>query len=148
MAFFASAASGPFVTELRFEDKPHLTQVAGLPFSAKDNDAFEGMQGRFFSSQASAEAILQKSFAAQLLGKKGDPERIWAAPRCRDFPPKESPTRGSCIASIRDSRRCGTFVFQNARIRKNYLSSCAAWPALCVPSASIRIPIRCRFTIT
>jgi putative ABC transport system permease protein len=68
-----------FVTELRFEDKPHLTRVAGLPFSAKDNDAFEGMQGRFFSSQAAAEAILQKSFAAQLLGKKGDPESMSTA---------------------------------------------------------------------
>ena len=37
-----------FITEFRFEDKPHLTMVAGVPFSAKNNDAFEGMQGRFF----------------------------------------------------------------------------------------------------
>jgi len=59
-----------FVTEIRFEDKPHLTMVAGLPFSAKNNDAFDGMQGSFFSSQNAAEAILQKSFAEELLGRR------------------------------------------------------------------------------
>jgi putative ABC transport system permease protein len=43
--------------------------MAGLPFSAKNNDAFDGMQGSFFSSDTASEIILQKSFAAQLLGK-------------------------------------------------------------------------------
>jgi putative ABC transport system permease protein len=43
--------------------------MAGLPFSAKNNDAFDGMQGSFFSSDTANEVILQKSFAAQLLGK-------------------------------------------------------------------------------
>jgi putative ABC transport system permease protein len=58
-----------FITELRYEDKPYLTMMAGLPLSAKNNDAFDGMQGDFFSSETAAEVILQKSFAAQLLGK-------------------------------------------------------------------------------
>ena len=58
-----------FITELRYEDKPHLTMMAGLPFSARNNDAFDGMQGSFFSSEAAPEVILQKSFAAQLLGR-------------------------------------------------------------------------------
>ncbi len=58
-----------FITELRYEDKPYLTMMAGLPFSAKNNDAFDGMQGNFFSSDTASEVILQKSFAAQLLGK-------------------------------------------------------------------------------
>jgi len=58
-----------FATELRFEDKPHLTMVSALPESAKGNDAFEGMQGSFFSSSTAPEAILQKSFAEELLGK-------------------------------------------------------------------------------
>jgi len=58
-----------FITEVRFDDKPHLTMVAGLPFSSKDGDSFEGMQGKFFSSADAHEAILQKSFAAELLGK-------------------------------------------------------------------------------
>src|SRR3981081_1444994 len=58
-----------FITELRFEGNPHLTMVAGLPFSSKSNDAFEGMQGSFFSSDSAPEAILQKAFAEELLGK-------------------------------------------------------------------------------
>ncbi len=63
-----------FTTEVRFGDKPHLTTVAGVPFSAKtNNDAFEGVQGSFFSSEAAPEAILQKSFAEELLGIKHKP---------------------------------------------------------------------------
>jgi len=57
-----------FVTELRFQDKPHLTVVSALPSSARTTDAFEGLEGRFFSSDAAAEAILEKSFAQRLLG--------------------------------------------------------------------------------
>lgn len=63
-----------FVTEIRYQDKPHLTMVAGLPFSAKSNDAFDGMQGSFFSSETAPEAILQKSFAEELLGKTPEPD--------------------------------------------------------------------------
>jgi putative ABC transport system permease protein len=58
-----------FVSELRCDDKPHLTMISALPGSAKSNDAFDGMQGSFFSSDAAAEVILQKSFAEELLGK-------------------------------------------------------------------------------
>ena len=58
-----------FVTELRYDDKPHLTMISALPLSAKSNDAFDGMEGKFFSSDTSAEVILQKSFAEELLGK-------------------------------------------------------------------------------
>lgn len=58
-----------FITELRFNDKPHLTMISALPESAKSNDAFEGMQGSYFSSNTAAEVILQKSFAEELLGK-------------------------------------------------------------------------------
>src|SRR5216684_2341583 len=58
-----------FITELRFEDKPHLTMVSGLPFSAKDSDGFEGMQGKFFSSDEAHEVVVQKHFAVELIGK-------------------------------------------------------------------------------
>lgn len=58
-----------FVTELRYDDKPHLTMISALPQSAKANDAFEGIQGTFFSSDSAAEVVLQKSFAEELLGK-------------------------------------------------------------------------------
>jgi putative ABC transport system permease protein len=62
-----------FITELRYEDKPHLTTIAALPASAKSNDAFEGVQGHFFSSDTAPEAILQKTFAEELLGRTPKP---------------------------------------------------------------------------
>jgi len=62
-----------FITELRYEDKPHLTTIAALPASAKSTDAFETMQGHFFSSDMAPEAILQKAFAEELLGKAPKP---------------------------------------------------------------------------
>jgi putative ABC transport system permease protein len=58
-----------FITELRYEDKPHLTMIAALPSSAKSNDAFDALQGHFFSSDMVAEAVIQKAFAEELLGK-------------------------------------------------------------------------------
>jgi putative ABC transport system permease protein len=66
-----------FIAELRFEDKPHLTMIAGLPLSSKNSDGFEGMQGRFFSAEDAHEVILQKMFAAELLGKSAhNPDEI------------------------------------------------------------------------
>ncbi|HTC46023.1 MAG TPA: FtsX-like permease family protein [Candidatus Aquilonibacter sp.] len=58
-----------FITELRYEDKPHMTMVAALPESSKSNDAFESLQGHFFSADAAPEAVIQKAFAEELLGK-------------------------------------------------------------------------------
>ena len=58
-----------FITELRYDDKPHLTMIAALPSSAKSNDAFDALQGRFFSSDMAPEAVIQKAFAEELLGK-------------------------------------------------------------------------------
>ncbi len=58
-----------FTTDVLFNGSSHLTAVAGVPFSAKGSDAFDGMQGAFFSSDSAPEVILQKSFAAELLGK-------------------------------------------------------------------------------
>jgi putative ABC transport system permease protein len=58
-----------FISELRFEDKPQMSMISALPDSARSNDAFEGMQGSFFSSDMAQEVILQKVFAEELLGK-------------------------------------------------------------------------------
>src|SRR5450755_1893214 len=62
-----------FITELSYQDKPHLTMVSGIPDSARANDAFTGIPGSFFSSQTASEVILQKSFAMELLGKAPAP---------------------------------------------------------------------------
>ena len=62
-----------FITSFTYDDKPHLTMAAGIPASYRTNDAFDGMQGGFFSSEMAPEVILQKSFAADLLGKTPKP---------------------------------------------------------------------------
>ena len=58
-----------FITELRFDDKAHLTMVSGMTQSQKGSDTLSGMQGGFFSSGDAHEVIVQKSFAAELLDK-------------------------------------------------------------------------------
>jgi ABC-type antimicrobial peptide transport system permease subunit len=58
-----------FITELRYDNKPHMTMVAALPESARSNDAFESLQGQFFTSDTAAEVVIQKTFAEELLGK-------------------------------------------------------------------------------
>jgi putative ABC transport system permease protein len=55
-----------FYTEVRFNDKPFATVVAGMPDSSRNSGAFDGMQGSFFSSTAANEAILQIEFAKDL----------------------------------------------------------------------------------
>jgi putative ABC transport system permease protein len=55
-----------FFTEVRFNDKPFGTVVAGLPDSSRNSGAFDGMQGNFFSSTSAEEAILQIEFAKDL----------------------------------------------------------------------------------
>jgi len=72
-----------FITELRYDDKPHLTMISALPASAKSNDAFDGMQGSFFSSDTAAEVVLQKTFAEELLGKT--PARGGDEPKVADL---------------------------------------------------------------
>jgi putative ABC transport system permease protein len=62
-----------FITELRFQDKAHLTMISGIPESSRSNDAFSGIEGSFFSSENAPEIILQKSFAAELLNKATKP---------------------------------------------------------------------------
>jgi len=55
-----------FYTEVRFDGKPYAAMVAGMPESSKASGAFDGMQGRFFSSPSADEAILQVEFAKEL----------------------------------------------------------------------------------
>src|SRR5580700_2164783 len=58
-----------FFTEVRFNNKPYATVVAGMPDSSKNSGSFDGMQGRFFSSPTANEAILQIEFAKDLSEK-------------------------------------------------------------------------------
>jgi putative ABC transport system permease protein len=55
-----------FMTEVRFDNNPYPTSVAGVPDSARSDGAFDGMTGRFFSGASADEAILQSEFAKEL----------------------------------------------------------------------------------
>jgi putative ABC transport system permease protein len=55
-----------FFTEVRFNNKPFATVVAGMPESSKNSGSFDGMKGHFFFSPAADEAILQIEFAKEL----------------------------------------------------------------------------------
>jgi putative ABC transport system permease protein len=58
-----------FFTEVRFNNKPYATVVAGMPDSSRNSGAFDGMEGDFFSSAKADEAILQIEFAKDLSDK-------------------------------------------------------------------------------
>ena len=55
-----------FFTEVRFNNKPFATVVAGMPESSKNSGSFDGMTGHFFSSPGADEAVLQIEFAKEL----------------------------------------------------------------------------------
>jgi putative ABC transport system permease protein len=55
-----------FSTEVTYAGNPYLSMVAGIPDSARDGGAFDGMKGVFFSSPHADETILQIEFAKQL----------------------------------------------------------------------------------
>jgi putative ABC transport system permease protein len=69
------------VGEFRFEDnKPtetHFSVLTGLPPSSHNSEAFDDLQGHFFSSPEAAEAVLMADFARELLGlpEEGDSDK-------------------------------------------------------------------------
>jgi putative ABC transport system permease protein len=58
-----------FTGEFKFADLTRHSLATGLPESVKTTDDFNNVKGRFFSSPDAAEALVEKSFAAELLGK-------------------------------------------------------------------------------
>ena len=55
-----------FAADARLDSAGHLAQVASLPASASSNEAFEDMQGHFFSGPDAHEVILQLDVARAL----------------------------------------------------------------------------------
>jgi putative ABC transport system permease protein len=55
-----------FMAEVSAGAKPQFVQVASLPQSAKDREAFENLHGKYFSAPDAAEAVLQEEFAKTL----------------------------------------------------------------------------------
>ena len=55
-----------FLAEARYGEGFHVVSVGGLAPSARENEAFDNMQGKFFSGPAGREAIVKREFARQL----------------------------------------------------------------------------------
>jgi putative ABC transport system permease protein len=120
-----------FITELRYQDKPHLTMVSGIPESARSNDAFSGIQGTFFSSENVPEVILQKSFAAELLDKASKPgqeDEIPVAELAKPLLGQELTMRyAERIASPATAEDSATAKIHNGASNQNDASSDAAY---------------------
>jgi putative ABC transport system permease protein len=61
------------MAQLEYAGKPHTTFIAGLPYSARDSEGMEKIEGQFFSSVTADEVILQKDFAKKL---EADPKNL------------------------------------------------------------------------
>src|SRR5215470_14782337 len=55
-----------FSTEVMYSGNPYMSMVAGVPDSARNGGAFDGMRGSFFSGPHADETVLQIEFAKQL----------------------------------------------------------------------------------
>ena len=60
--------------EIVYDGQTHFGFVTGLPMSARDNEAFDTVQGKFFSGPAAEEVVLLNDFAKELNPK--DPRQL------------------------------------------------------------------------
>jgi len=77
------------LTDVTFEGRTLFTSVSGLSPSARQNEAFEKMHGKFFSEPEAEEAILHVDFARDLLAPAntpGDSFPLPMGPRTRSTP--------------------------------------------------------------
>jgi putative ABC transport system permease protein len=60
--------------EVVYEGQTHFGFVTGLPMSARENEAFDNLEGKFFSGPAAEEVVLLNDFAKELNPK--DPKQL------------------------------------------------------------------------
>ena len=60
--------------EILYGGQTHFGFVTGLPMSARENEAFDNLQGKFFSGSAADEVILMEEFAKEL--NPTDPKQL------------------------------------------------------------------------
>jgi putative ABC transport system permease protein len=90
-----------FQVEARFQDKSYFATVAGLPPSARKNDAFDDMKGKFFSSEGAEETVLLLEFAKELSDK---PESLIGQELTLRYAERQSiPNEGAQTASSRNA---------------------------------------------
>jgi len=55
-----------FQSEVQFDGHSQFSSVAGLPMSARNNDAFDELEGKFFSGPEAGEAVIHEDFAKRI----------------------------------------------------------------------------------
>ena len=77
----STSAEIRLMAELRFtedgkKETPHFTVISALPATARDREAFDDLQGKFYSNSMAPEAIILSDFGRDLLGvKEGEAQR-------------------------------------------------------------------------
>ena len=84
------------MSEVEYGDKTNFTLLAGLPQSARDEDAVEKVDGRFFSSANADEVLLQRDFAKKL---ETDPESVLGKTLTVRYAERQSGDSGTASAS-------------------------------------------------
>ncbi|MGB6200892.1 MAG: FtsX-like permease family protein [Candidatus Acidiferrales bacterium] len=87
-----------FTAEASLGERGQLTTVAGLPPSSTSNDAFDDMEGRFFSSPDAPEVILREEVAQSLADSANiQPAALIGKTLTLRFPQRQS--RASAVAT-------------------------------------------------
>src|SRR5437868_7606747 len=86
------------MAEMRFAadgktETPHFTFLSALPASASDSEAFDDLQGKFFSNPMAHEVIILSEFGRELLGL---PDQDPAQTQTKD-PQKLTPQQASSL---------------------------------------------------
>jgi ABC-type antimicrobial peptide transport system permease subunit len=84
-----------FSTDVRYAGNNFTTNALGIPESSRTGEAFEGLSGKFFSSPAAEEAILQLEFAQELSAKPPAPPVAAPAKSAATAPQGGQPSNAS-----------------------------------------------------
>jgi len=79
------------MTDVRYKDKSYPAFMGALPPSAKSGDAFDAMQGQYFSSPDAKEAIVAQEFAKTL---EKDPKELLGKEIVLRYAERRNPNQG------------------------------------------------------
>jgi putative ABC transport system permease protein len=102
------------LTDMGFAGHTLFSSVSALPPSARESDAFENMQGKFFSGPGAAEVIVQTDFARELLEVQAAPPAPPASAASSDSPPASISTAPGKSAVTGTARRTGPVTADEA----------------------------------
>ena len=102
------------LTDIGFAGHTLFSSVSALPPSASESDAFENMQGKFFSGPVAAEVIVQTDFARELLEAQEAPPPVQATGAASDPAPVAADAAPGKLATATSVRRTGPLTADEA----------------------------------